>query len=247
MIYYFKNDAESIINIRDNLTEEEKLKLEKLSLISELDLLQELNIEDFNYFIFEEDIEKLTETEFEYIFSTFFDEFLQDIEDKYLNLDYHDNYINFESQIDKKVYLKKIIFFITYIFPYEIFKNILKSDSLQNIVPESVDISELNRVDFERIFDIDYNENLRNLKSLIIKDINNKNIKLDNWYKKLDELSTLSKKDTLEESIDILDTHIQKQKLINDIYIKIIDNTDTEKLVNLLNTYIKQDFYNLVY
>jgi len=264
MVFYHKNESINIVPTIDKNILETSEKEEIISLLSEVKSLEVLDIQNFNYYLFEKDLETLTESEFETVFENFFKNFLEEVEDHFLDIDFHENYVNFEESLDKKVYLKKIIFFLTYILPYEIFKNILSNNIMvarnEGETPESflsaditIDQFDPNPTDFLKIFDNDYNENLVLLKPSIIKSLDNRSAKLDNWVQKLTEVSkqagarNASKMETMEDSINILDEHVQKQKLINNLYKKIINNTPLEKLVNLFKRYIEMDYYNIKY
>jgi len=246
MIFYYNDSDDSILQIDDELSPEEIEKLSGLSLNSEIQNLLNLDIQNFNYYLFEEDLENISDKEFEFLFTNYFKDFLDEIEENYLTLNYEEHKTLFNETMDKKIYLKKNIFFLMNILPYDIFGKIIRHSEKYDIYPDNIDTTSLNINDFFKILDPDYNGKLINLKEIIIDEIQSKTKALENWFSKLGELSELSKKDTLEASLEILEEHITKQKIYNQIYIDIIKETPLEHLSQLFQKYLEKDYYNLI-
>jgi len=251
MIIAAKQDNYKNFNPEEFNDEQNFLNNYDRSLISDKNFLEELDVQNFNYFIFEDDLDGLDDHEFELIYDNFLHDFLLDIDDKFLELNFEETRINLTTIEEKKKYIKSIIYFLTWILPYDILKPLLSSKDeeilqILRVDPET-DPELLNESDFKKILDIDYNGNLDLLKNKIIELINDKNKKLNNWIERLTDLSQVSKKDTLEDSLEILEQHVAKQQAINTIYTNIIKNTDLEKILKLFEIYLKKDFYNIVY
>ena len=61
----------------------------------DIEYINDLNIRYFNYIIFENDLEKLTDSEFVYFWKKFFEKWIKDISESYLEI----NLENFEFQL----------------------------------------------------------------------------------------------------------------------------------------------------
>jgi len=238
MIYYY-NDEE-IIKVRIKEPEDDS----KFTMTSEIEYLQQMDIKNFNYYVFESDIEKLSYEEFEYWYQQYFRDWISDLNEDYLDIDLENLERNFKNPDEKRFFLKKIVFFVMHIFPYEILKDIMLDIQKYPELAGDLDLNNLYEGDFYNIFDID-NPNVIHLKACIQKLLNHRIVKLKNWINILDDFSTVSKKDTLEDSVALLDSHIDKQNMFNNMYIEIIDGTPLEKITNLFNIYIEKDFLNL--
>ena len=119
--------------------------------------------------------------------------------------------------------------------------------SFPELLPEDMaltDLDDLYENDFYNILDID-NPGIVNLKDTLGKLLSKRIVKLTNWINILDDFSTVSKKDTLEDSVKLLGSHIDKQNMYNNMYIDIIADTPLEKVVNLFNIYITMDYLNI--
>ena len=106
------------------------------------------------------------------------------------------------------------------------------------------DLNDLYENDLYNIFDID-NPNIGKLKETIGVLLQGRIVKLTNWINILDDFSTVSKKDTLEDSVKLLGSHIDKQNMYNNMYIDIIEDTPLDKVTALFNTYIQMDYLNI--
>lgn len=242
MIYYYNDDE--IIKVRIKEPEDDS----KFTMTSEIEYLMNLDIRNFNYYVFESDIEKLSHEEFEYWYQEYFFDWINNLNETFLDVDIETLGRNFKNPDEKRFFLKKIVFFVMHIFPYEILKSVIQNiKSNPEIIPEDMSMSNLDDLyenDFYNIFDID-NPNITNLKETISKLLNARIIKLTNWINILDDFSTISKKDTLEDSVKLLGTHIDKQNMYNNMYIDIIEDTPLDKVIKLFNIYIEMDFLNI--
>ncbi len=242
MIYYYNDDE--IIKVRIREPEDDS----KFTMTSEIEYLMDLDIKNFNYYVFESDIEKLSHEEFEYWYQEYFFDWINNINDRFLDIDIETLGRNFKNPDEKRFFLKKIVFFVMHIFPYEILKSLIQGiKSYPEILPEDMvldDLDDLYENDFYNIFDID-NKNIFKLKEVISKLLNNRIVKLTNWINILDDFSTVSKKDTLEDSVKLLGSHIDKQNMYNNMYIDIIEDTPLDKVVQLFSTYVQMDYLNI--
>lgn len=242
MIYYYNDDE--IIKVQVIEPQDDS----KFTMTSEIEYLINLDIKNFNYYVFESDIEKLSYEEFEYWYQEYFFNWINDLNERFLDVDIETLGRNFKNPDEKRFFLKKIVFFVMHIFPYEILKNIIQNiKNYPELIPEDMyldDLDDLYENDFYNIFNID-NPNIYKLKNVISKLLKNRIVKLTNWINILDDFSTISKKDTLEDSVKLLGFHIDKQNMYNNMYIDIIDDTPLDKIVDLFNTYIQMDYLNI--
>jgi len=93
---------------------------------NELQNIYNLNIKDFSFVIFEEDINRLNDSEFEYFWEKFFISWLENIDENYLDINVEDFKFQLGSILEKRYLIKKIVHFIMYMFPYLILKKITK-------------------------------------------------------------------------------------------------------------------------
>lgn len=242
MIYYYNDDE--IIKVRIREPEDDS----KFTMTSEIEYLMNLDIKNFNYYVFESDIEKLSHEEFEYWYREYFLDWINNLNDTFLDVDIETLGRNFKNPDEKRFFLKKIVFFVMHIFPYEILKNVVQNiNNHPELIPEEMGLTDLNDLyenDLYNIFDID-NPNIGKLKETIGVLLQGRIVKLTNWINILDDFSTVSKKDTLEDSVKLLGSHIDKQNMYNNMYIDIIEDTPLDKVTALFNTYIQMDYLNI--
>jgi len=246
MVYYFNETTENVYQVDDNLTEQQILELQAMSLTSEVQFLKILDIKDFNYFIFENDMDRLQDEEVEFLWENYLTLIMDSWDEEFLFTNLDEMKDKFNNTEEKKLYLKKIVFFVMYIFPYEILKNtILNIDKYNLYKDEIFDMEDISKTKLFEVFSDD-NENIHTLKDVLLNEINKKIDKLENWYDKMDEITSESKKDLLKDSVDILYERIQEQKKFLKLYQSLIMNTPLDNLINLIRTYIKNDYYNIV-
>jgi len=244
MIFYANNDP-SDNDINPNIIQP---SIEDI--LSETKYLHGIDIKNFNYYLFESDLEKLQDRELKIVMDSLIQDFLDNLNENYLDIDLE----SFKALIkeDKKTILKKFILFFMQILPFEILKPILKTlhtNGLGNdIIDNSFILNDLKSPNLNllnNIFDYD-NQNIHLLKDLILDEINKKINKTKNFITIVDEILESSKKNTLENSRDIFEEHVIKQNNYYGVYKSIIQNTDLEKIVRLFRTYIQNDYLNIV-
>jgi len=243
MIFYSNTDT-----FDNNLpTQEYSPTLEDI--LSESKFLLDTDIKNFNYYLFEGDLEKLQPDEFEFASEELLEKFIETINENYLNIDI--DYLTHKNDYDKKIFLKKFILFFMQILPYEILKPILKNSKLlEKLNPsDSLTLPDTFNTPTEtilyRIFDYD-NDNIYKIKDMLLTQLDKKINKMNNFINIIDEVMELSKKNTLEDSRDIFEEHVNTQNNYYRIYKNVIQNTDLEKLINLFRKYIQKDYLNLI-
>jgi len=240
MVFYFNGDD---VNHLQELKPSENVIQ---TMTQEVINFKDINIKDFNFYLFESDLENLSDGEFEYLFKTQFQDIIDYLEDEYLFLDFENLLTEFHTSVDKRFFFKKLVMFIMQLLPYEIFKPIVQNiKHTPELIPEKLQLNDtFGNNDWYNILDID-NPNIVNLKPIILNTINKKIAKLNNWVNMLGEFSNVSKKDTLADSKDILDKHVTVQNNYYSIYMEIITETDLEKILKLFRKYIDIDFLNI--
>lgn len=243
MIFYTNTDTSN-----NNLPTEE-YRPTMVDILSESKYLLDTDIKNFNYYLFEGDLEKLLPNEFATVSNELLTEFIDELNNNYLDIDVES--IIQKNEYDRKIFIKKFILFFMQILPYEIFKPILKNNkNLETLNPSN---SLINEESFKsptetllyRILDYD-NDNIYKIKELLNDQLDIKINKLNNFINIIDEVVELSKKNTIEDSRDIFEDHVNIQNNYYKIYKIIIQNTDLEKLINLFRKYIEKDYLNLI-
>jgi hypothetical protein len=201
-------------------------------LVSELEYLQNLDFMNFNYFNFEQDISDLSDKEFQVWFDAAFQPWLAKINEDYLDLEYDDLFYKFNSIEEKRLFLLKIVNFIMYFLPYEVLRPIFKEEDITT----SAELNEYLNDDYFLI----------TLRDLIIEGIERHKKDADSFVYALTQLGKIAKKNLVQEDIDPLKEHIDKQNFFFDIFQSIIEETDMEKVRNLIQQMEISDGKNLL-
>ena len=133
----------------DNLDDLKDLSIKKVKAIkpdndilfiysNELQNIYNLDIKNFSSVIFEEDLNRLNDAEFEYFWQKFFIPWLEKIDEEYLDINLE--YFKFQlgSTLEKRYLIKKIVNFIMYVFPYLILKKICQHYDASNFNDYSI-------------------------------------------------------------------------------------------------------------
>jgi hypothetical protein len=194
--------------------------------------LRDYDFHNFNYFSFEQDITDMTAREFEWWYTDSFEPWLQDVDEKYLNIDFENIYYKFNNQDEKRIFLLKIVNFVMFLLPYQILSEVFK----QYEIEDSYDLQEFLKDDL----------NLIDLREKIIKNIDYNKIQFDSFVQTLLNFEKIAKKNLIEENINLLDDHVKKQNLFLEIFKSIIIETDMEKFRELILQMLKNDSRNIL-
>ncbi len=230
MVFYMNNgeDGSDSILIEPKRPEESKAVL----LVSEFKNLHDFNFRDFNYFSFEQDIADMTTGEFEWWYSTNFEPWLQRLDNEFLDIDFDNIYYKFSSQDEKRIFLLKIVNFVMFLLPYQILKQVFKDQGISNQAD---------------LFDyIEDDINLINFRGEIIEAIDHNMTQFDSFVKTLLHFEKISKKNLVEENIELLDEHVKKQNFFLEIFKSIMQETDMHKFRDLLKQMVKTDEKNIL-
>ena len=202
-----------------------------LLLAPEFGFLRDYDFKNFNYYSFEQDITDMTQGEFEYFYNSTFEPWLADVDENYLDIDFDNIYYKFNNQEEKRVFLLKIVNFIMFLLPYQILRAVFKSQEIDSVM-------ELK--DF-----LEDDINLINLRGFIIEELDHNMTQFDDFVKTLLHFEKVTKKNLVEENIELLDDHIKKQNLFIEIFKGIMEETDMEKFKELLKQMINSDEKNM--
>jgi len=198
------------------------------------DTIKDLDIYNFNYIVFEEDIDNMVYIEFDQYFRTDFIEIL-DFFNEYLYIDVEaiSNLENNTNSIEMhKMMVKNIIKFLMMILPYTHLKGMLSKHEIEGF-HEALETVSTITIKEQIIKEIELakseQNNFNNLMSNIQETITNKN-----------------KKDKFTDMIQVLDVNIQEKIKVFDYYISIINSSGRESLSELLKLYIKKDSRNIL-
>ena len=198
------------------------------------DTIKDLDIYNFNYIVFEEDIDNMVYIEFDQYFRTDFIEIL-DFFNEYLYIDVEaiSNLENNTNSIEMhKMMVKNIIKFLMMILPYTHLKGVLSKHEIEGF-HEALEVVSTITIKDQIINEIELakseQHNFNNLMSNIQETITNKN-----------------KKDKFTDMIQVLDVNIQEKIKVFDYYISIINSSGRESLSELLKLYIKKDSRNIL-
>lgn len=202
------------------------------------DEISNLNILDFNYDQFKEDINDFNLEEFNDFFNVKILDILQKIEDDYLYLKYDQiDLLNHKPLIKSIVNYKLdmveiIIEFLMFKLPYVYLKKLINQESINTDnyydILEDINLK-------EKLIKIMEQENnsLKNLGTLL-NTIKLNNIKDENEIKK-----RYNKKDNLNQNLD-------KRANINYYYVQLIESTPLDNLKRLFTIYLENDLENII-
>lgn len=201
-------------------------------LVSEFRNIYNLDIKSFNYYMFEADLDKMSAGEFEWWYQNVFEKWVYEIEENYLDLEYETLSSSFQNTAEKKLFLKKIIHFIMFFFPYQILRDLIKMSS---------SVSDAN----ELAQKLDNQSFLIELRNDIINSIEHNTIQVEDFVTALANFEKIAKKNLLDTSVELLDKHVKKQNFFLNIFKDIIKESDMEKIAALLSHYFEVDAANI--
>jgi len=205
----------------------------------DIEYINDLNIRYFNYIIFENDLEKLTDSEFVYFWKKFFEKWIKDISESYLEI----NLENFEFQLgtvsEKKFLIKKITHFIMQFLPYSALKNTLKDLNLNSKNEIIIYLDKL-------INEEAWIEDIKEFRKNLIKNIQKPNEKLNNLIHSLESFKKIAKKGELEHTFELLKKQQSQQAVYVKLFSIIINNTSIDKLASLCKKYLEEDSLNII-
>lgn len=187
-----------------------------------------LDIKNFNFVIFEEDIDNMSVLEFDVYYNDIFINKIIPLMQNYLNIDI--SYFDDQSSANKRGVVKSIIKFYTTFLPYNYLKQFISSKATEN----KYDALELIN---------------SNIKQVLVDCIANSKSEYNNFMKLMNNvktsLSTDKKKDKFDSMLTILDSNIGDKVKMNDYFGSIIQTSSSDSLIELCKLYIKSDYENI--
>ena len=192
-----------------------------------LDSIKNLDIKNFNYIVFEEDLDNMYKTEFLRFFTDNIVPLLSNFH--YLSIDTLD--LEDEPYRVKLVFTKNIIRFIMNTLPYIYIKELL----------EDKDISGLH--DALDVFDT-------NTQQKIINQISHAQKQYQSFSSMMEEIEDTitneKKKNKFNEMLSLLDISMSNKSKLLDYYKSIIQNTGEDSLKPLVKLYLTNDLENVI-
>ncbi len=194
--------------------------------------LLQLDTKNYNYIIFEEDINNMVYDEFKQYWDTDFIDILEFF-DRYLAIDVDVIINHWEDNLTQnKTFLKDIIKFLSTILPYTYLREMLHDKNLDG---------------FHDVLDFISNNSM---KDALIVYLDKQSKEQDNFYKLMDNveenITNRAKKSKFQNSLEILNSKINEKKKVLDYYRSILANSGEENIKELLKLYIKNDTHNIL-
>jgi len=187
--------------------------------------VNDVNIQDFDYELFEKYTNELTEKEFEQVWNKKFIDMLNNIDDKYLAIDI-DEFEESDSE-SKRIMLNKLIEFMMYVLPYKIvFSKIIKNKfSTINDLSSWIDKQDISELVSDAIEEnIKVVNNMYNLIKNTIDENNKKNI--DEYRQRLLKLRNV----------------LEYENSFKDYFINLVKGTEDSKLKSLILKYYENSY-----
>lgn len=225
----YKVQHEETDTFLDSISPHEEKEDELLYYMQDaIDTIKNLDIKNFNYIVFEEDLDNMYKTEF----NNFFNKYVIDLINyfnKYLAIELTD--VQEEPYRVKLRFVKNIVRFIMNTLPYIYMKGYLENQNIEGL-HDALD---------------SFNDDLRdNLISQITKSQNQYKT-FSNLMEDIEDTITNEKKKTkFNGMLTILDSSMENKKLLLDYYKSIIQNSGHDGLKELCTLYVKNDLYNII-
>jgi len=197
------------------------------------DKIRDLDIRNFNYIVFDEDINNMIYDEFKNYYTTDFSKIIELMNEYiFIDTDLIKNMEDNSTDLTKiKTYVKNVTKFYMMTLPYIHLKDIIPSDIKG----------------FHDVLDF---INDCNVIELIIKSIDKNIEEQNNFYKLMknvqDEIVNNKKKDKMDDMTKVLEININEKIKVFEYYKSLIKLSSNEKLKDLLKQYIKNDIKNIL-
>jgi len=189
-----------------------------------------LDIKNFNYIIYDDDIDNTTFDEFYQYYEDMFLETLYEI-NKYLYVDLS----NFSKDNDlekNKMVIKNIVRFYMMGLPYTYLKSILKEYQIGGF-HDALEV-------------INQSNNKANIIKAIEKAIDEQYSFVELMKNVNETVSNKSKKENMLELIDTLDSNVNNKVKVLNYFKSIISASGEEGIRELLKIYLKNDYINII-
>lgn len=230
MVFY--QDNNELVRVDESPPDEDTAYL----LVNEFTNLKNLDIKNFNYYMFIEDIERMTPDEFEWWYTHAFRDWVSNIDESYLYLDFDTLDSSFNKTSEKKLFLSKLVHFVMFFLPYQIIRDLIKL-KMSSDIQTFINLLNDSKTDANLLIA---------LRTDMVEIIDSNMIQLDDFVSALGKFEKVAKKNITESSVEKLDKYVEKQNFFMSIFKEIIINSDMENVRDLLFEFIKNDKANII-
>ena len=193
-----------------------------------VDNIKEFNIKDFNYIVFEEDLDNMYKPEFNKFFSDSIVPMLDSI-NEYLAIDIQE--VQNESYRVKHTFVKNIVRFLMNTLPYIYMKEYLGSNGIEGF-HDALDA-----------FDVDVKNNIMN-------QIDKSRTQYESFNNMMgdieDTITNEKKRNKFNDALSLLESSMDNKTKLLEYYKSIIDNSGEEGIQRLFKIYLMKDMDNII-
>lgn len=193
-----------------------------------LNNIKELNIQNFNYIVFEEDLDNMYKSEFEEFYRT---QIIPTFEYLKQYIDIDTEIVHDEPYRIKHIFVKNIVRFIMNTLPYIYMKEFLETKDVEGM---------------HDAFD-EFNDDI---KINIITQINKSHEQFENFNSMMTDIgggiTNDKKRGKFNGMLGLLDSSINNKSKLLDYYVSVIQNSGSDNLKELFKTYVRNDLDNLI-
>ncbi len=229
---FYMNVGEENENMDAMAVAQEPVVDPSVLLVPEYKYLVNYDFHNFNKINFESDVADLNKNNFEYWYDNTFKDWMYNLDEQYLDVDFENVNFQFTSQAEKRLFLNKLVDFVMFTLPYQIMKKVFK----ELIIDDIYDAQEY----------LKNEDNLVELRELILINIEHNMGQLDDLIKTLRHVERIAKKNLVEENIALLDDHINENNFFLEQFKRIIQETDMFKTRELILEMLKNDSKNIL-
>ena len=189
--------------------------------------IKDLDIKNFNFIIFEEDIDNMEADEFKNFYDNWFIPAIEYL-NNYLDIDI--STIQFKTFRLKQIFVKNIIKFVMNTLPYTYFKNYLNTCSVES---------------FHEALD-----HLDGIKEKLLEQVYVLNKQYTNFVELMsnieDTIANEKKRNQFNDMLTLLDTNMDSKFKITEYQKHVIQDTPEQSLKDLMKKYLQNDADNLL-
>ena len=189
--------------------------------------IKDLDIKNFNFIIFEEDIDNMEADEFKNFYDNWFIPAIEYL-NNYLDIDI--STIQFKTFRLKQIFVKNIIKFVMNTLPYTYFKNYLNTCSVES---------------FHEALD-----HLDGIKEKLLEQVYALNKQYTNFVELMsnieDTIANEKKRNQFNDMLTLLDTNMDSKFKITEYQKHVIQDTPEQSLKDLMKKYLQNDADNLL-
>ena len=194
-----------------------------------INYIETLDIKNFNYLIFLEDLDNMHQVEFNTFFENEFKTIVKLI-NRHISFDISD--LDDQPYRIKLLFAKNIVKFYMFDLPYNYLKNHIFATGCENMYDALKEFDE------------------QDVKSKLIDQIHQMKRQYNNFNELInnleDTISNDKKRDKFTDIIMLLDTNMDLKLKLLKYHVTLINNSEALKLVDLIKIYLDNDSYNII-